>query len=301
MRKKVLAIYYTQSGQLEEIVNNFTSPFESSGVMVEKVRVWPNDDFEFPWTSERFFDAMPESVKEVPVPLQPFSLQEEAYDLIIFAYQPWFLSPSIPATSILVHPTFLQVVRNTPVITLIGSRNMWLSAQEKIKIALQKAGANLVGNVALIDRNNNLVSAVTILYWMLTGKKDQYLGIFPKPGVSNEDIASVTSYGAIAKDSLLKEDWEGLQHELVAAKAVEVKPDLMFIESRGARLFSIWGNLISKRKNRSPWLTLFKYYLLVALFIVAPIVVTINNLLFRHFFKKQIKRKQNYYLGLRTK
>jgi len=301
MRKKVLAIYYTQSGQLEEIVNNFTSPFESSGVMVEKVRVWPNDDFEFPWTSERFFDAMPESVKEVPVPLQPFSLQEEAYDLIIFAYQPWFLSPSIPATSILVHPTFLQVVRNTPVITLIGSRNMWLSAQEKIKIALQKAGANLVGNVALIDRNNNLVSAVTILYWMLTGKKDQYLGIFPKPGVSNEDIASVTSYGAIAKDSLLKEDWEGLQHELIAAKAVEVKPDLMFIESRGARLFSIWGNLISKRKNRSPWLTLFKYYLLVALFIVAPIVVTINNLLFRHFFKKQIKRKQNYYLGLRTK
>src|SRR5258708_814168 len=103
MSKKILALYYTQSGQLEEIINSFLAPFESSAVSVEKLRLKPQKDFDFPWTSDRFFDAMPESVLGIARPLQPFSLKESKYDLIIFAYQPWYLSPSIPATSILLN------------------------------------------------------------------------------------------------------------------------------------------------------------------------------------------------------
>ena len=51
MSKKVLAIYYTQSGQLEEIVNNFTAPFAEAGMRVDKVRFWPKEDFYFPATA----------------------------------------------------------------------------------------------------------------------------------------------------------------------------------------------------------------------------------------------------------
>ena len=55
---------------------------------------------------------------------------------------------------------------------------MWINAQDRVKKALLESEAQLVGNVTLVDRNQNHVSAVTILYWMLTGKKDNFLGIF---------------------------------------------------------------------------------------------------------------------------
>lgn len=298
MNKKVLAIYYSQSGQLEEILDNFTAPLIAAGVSVEKVHIQPEKPFGFPWTSERFFDAMPESVLGIPVPLAPFEFKEEDYDLVILAYQPWYLSPSIPTTSILVHPKIRSIIANKPVVTLIGSRNMWLNAQEKVKDYLKEANANLVGNIALFDRNNNSISAITILYWMLTGKKDRMWGIFPKPGVAEEDIEQVGNHGATVLERLQEGNWEKLQEQLVAAKAAEVKSNLMFIEHRAKRLFAIWANLIIKRKNRTLWLKIFKYYLVIALFIVAPIVVTINTIFFKPFLQRKIQKKKQYYLAV---
>ena len=133
MNKKVLAVYYTQSGQLKEILDNFTAPFTQAGITVEKVSIQLKNDFPFPWTTPSFFDAMPESVLTIPTEISPFQCRELSYDLVIFAYQPWFLSPSIPANSLLQHPAFKAIIKDTPVITLIGSRNMWASAQEKVK------------------------------------------------------------------------------------------------------------------------------------------------------------------------
>ena len=78
MNKKILAIYYTQSGQLGQIVDNFTSVFEAAGASVEKVNVQPQPVFGFPWSAKRFFDAMPESVLGIPAPLAPFELKEDS-------------------------------------------------------------------------------------------------------------------------------------------------------------------------------------------------------------------------------
>jgi hypothetical protein len=298
MSKKILAIYYTQSGQLGQIIDNFTSVFTAAGMSVEKIRAQPQQDFSFPWTARRFFNAMPESVLGIPTALAPFELKEDSYDLIIFAYQPWFLAPSVPANSVLQHPSFRAVVKNTPVITIIGARNMWLKAQDRVKKTLHEYGAALVGNIALVDRNSNLVSGVTILYWMLTGKKDSMWGIFPKPGVAAEDIANMTLFGDTVLQHLGNSNWPALQTALVAQKAVEVKSNLMFIEPRATKLFSIWANFIIKRKNRSAWLVVFKYYLLIALFIIAPVVLIINTLLFKPFLGKSIRKKKQNYLAV---
>ncbi len=298
MSKKVLAIYYSQSGQLTEVVDSFLNPFIEQGEDVEIVRVKPVQDFAFPWNSKRFFDAMPESVLAIPAPLENFELKQSSYDLIVFAYQPWYLSLSIPANSILAHPKVQNIMKDTPVVTMIGARNMWISSQEKLKKILQQAGAKLVGNVALVDRNSNLVSAVTILHWMMGGKKTPYLGVFPKPGIQDEDIENTRTFGKTVLSFLQKGSFIGLQRQLVEQNALEVKYNLMFIEERAPRLFSIWASIISKRKNREAWLVVFKYYLLFALFIVAPIVLTINTIFFRPFFIKKAARKKNYYLGL---
>ena len=101
MTKKVLAIYYSQSGQLGEIIDNFTAPIEAAGATVEKVRVRLVNEPNFPWTGDTFFSVMPNCQLDVPAELQPFELKEKKYDLVVLGYQAWFLSPSIPFNSLM--------------------------------------------------------------------------------------------------------------------------------------------------------------------------------------------------------
>jgi len=295
MSKKILVIYYTQSGQLGDILENFTSPLIKAGNRVEKICVQPVIPYPFPWTGKSFFAQMPDCVLHVPAALQPFQLQENAYDLIIIGYQAWFLSPGIPVNSILQHPAVKNVLKNTPVVTITGARNMWISAMEDIKKILNSAGAKLEGNIALVDKHHNFISFVTILYWMFTGKKDRFLNVFPKPGVADADIANTSLFGSTVEKYLRQGNWEGLQHELVQQKAVEIKYYLMFIESKAKRIFGLWAGFIVKRKKRTAWLVAFKYYLLIALFIAAPIILTIDAIFFKPFLSGRIKRQKQYY------
>jgi hypothetical protein len=298
MSKKVLAVYFTQSGQLGEIIDNLTKSLIAPGVSVEKVQVSPVKKFPFPWTTDTFFEAMPESVQCTPAELEPFQPRESKYDLIILGIQPWFLSPSIPMSSFIQHPSFKAIAAGTPVITISGCRNMWINAQEKIKRLLKQTGAELVGNIALVDKHNNYASLVTIFYWMLTGRKDRKWGIFPRPGVSDEDIAGATVFGDTIKEHLFKEDWVNLQPHLVEQKAVEVKYHLMFIERKAGKIFKIWANIITKKKKRSGWLVAFKYYLLIALCVAAPLILLVDAILFKPFLSKRIARQKKYYSGV---
>ncbi len=298
MSKKVLAIYYTQSGQLGEIIDHFTAPFTEAGITVEHVRVRLLNDYAFPWTTDGFFSVMPDCVLDVPAELAPFELKETAYDLIIVGYQAWFLSSSIPINSLLHHPGLIAVLKNTPVITITGARNMWLNAFVKVKKLLHATGARLVGNIALVDKHPNPVSFVTIFHWMLHGKKDRYLNIFPPPGVSDTDIEHTRVFGKRALPYLHNNEWDGLQDELLIDGAVKLNYNLMIIESVACKIFTVWANFIVKRKNRGPWLTAFKYYLLVAFFIGAPILLTIDAIFIKPFSPGRIKAKKQFYLNL---
>jgi hypothetical protein len=295
MSKKVLAIYYTQSGQLEEIIDYLTIPLTDAGISVEKMRVKPKAQYPFPWTGKDFFAVMPDCVLGVPTELEPFQLKENAYDLIILGYQAWFLSPSIPSNSIMNHPAFCAVAKNTPIVTITGARNMWLSAMERVKKSLRETDAKLVGNIALVDNHANPVSFVTIFHWMFTGKKDRYLNIFPKPGVADEDISNTKVFGSVLKEYLDKGEWNGMQADLVKRNAVRVKYNLMFIESKARKIFAIWAGIIVKKKKRTAWLVAFKYYLLIALFIAAPIILTVDAFFFKPFLSGRIKKQKQYY------
>ena len=78
MGKKVLAVFYSQSGQLQEIIDQFTAPFIQAGSTVEKLRVYPEQVYPFPWTGRSFFSVMPDSVNQVPGNLPPFLLRNPA-------------------------------------------------------------------------------------------------------------------------------------------------------------------------------------------------------------------------------
>lgn len=298
MSKKVLAIYYTQSGQLGEIVDHFTAPLAEAGISIENIRISLSKNYAFPWTTDRFFSVMPDCVLDVPSELAPFELRETSYDLIILGYQAWFLSPSIPFNSLLRHPGFIAVLKNTPVITITGARNMWLNAFVKVKKMIHATGARLVGNIALVDRHPNPVSFVTILHWMMNGKKDHYLNIFPTPGVSDVDIEHTRIFGERTLPHLKNNEWDELQDGLVIDGAVKLNYNLMIIESVAGKIFALWANFIAKKKNKAAWLKAFKYYLLIAFFIGAPILLTIDAIFIKPFSPGRIKTKKQFYLNL---
>ena len=249
-------------------------------------------------SSDLFFNVMPDCVLGIPTELTPFELKESSYDLIILGYQVWFLSPSIPFNSLMHHPRLRAVLKNTPVITITGARNMWVNAYKEVKKILHDADAKMVGNIALVDKHLNLVSFVTIFHWMLHGKKDRYLHVFPKPGVSDADIENTKIFGSIALSYFQKNEWDGMQDELIEKKAVDLKYHLMFIESKAGGMFKLWGSFISKRKNKTIWLSVFKYYLLFSLFIAAPIVFAIDLVFFKPFLSKHIREKKQAILKL---
>ncbi|MBN1926963.1 MAG: hypothetical protein JW798_14115 [Prolixibacteraceae bacterium] len=291
----ILVISYTQTGQLDEILKCIVTPLNTFDI--DYVQIKPNTAFPFPWTSATFFDAMPETVLEIPIELADCTFKHSTYDLIILGYQTWFLSPSLPISSLLQLDKFKEMVKNTPVITIIGARNMWINSQKSINKRIAEAGGKMVGNIPFIDRNNNYASAVTILYWMLTGKKDRMLKIFPVPGVGQNDIDQAPKFGEMIEKHISANSLYNLQHDIVKTNHIEVSTNILFIENRAKRIFMIWAKLINKFKPgtvvRKVFVTLFKYYLLIALFVVAPIVLAIYNLLILPFVYKSVEHEKN--------
>jgi len=220
--KKVLVIYYTQSGQLLDISKNITKELEdSTAIDLSYYEIKLKKNFPFPWNKKEFFNAFPESFLQTPTELIDLDnpILQKKYDLIILSYQVWYLTPSIPINSFLKNKVAKRLFTNTPVITVIGCRNMWIMAQEKVKKLLTFNKANLVGNIVLTDRHINHISVITIVHWMMTGLKTKYLGIFPKPGVSEKDIKESSKFGPVILKNLLRNSYVELQNQLLEKKA----------------------------------------------------------------------------------
>lgn len=299
--KNVLVIYYTQSGQLGEIAKNIAQPLlDDADVTLTFFKIEMVKPFPFPWKPASFFDAFPESFLQIPSEILPPSeaILSKKYDLVVLAYQVWYLSPSIPITSFLKSEYARPWLENTPVVTVIGCRNMWALAQEKMKKLLNNTGARLVGNIALVDRHINHISVITIVEWMFTGKKKKYLGIFPRPGVSEKDITESSKFGAVILNYLKADSFTALQPELVAHDAVEIRPFLIEMDVKANKMFKIWANLIIKKKQSRPaWLKAFNIYLLVAIWVLSPLVYILHLCTYPLKYSK-IKREKAYYQGV---
>ena len=306
--KKVLVIYYTQSGQLLEIAKNVTRNLnDSEEVDLSFYEIKLKNDFPFPWDRKYFYNIFPETFLQVPRELDDLDnpVLKKSYDLIIFSYQVWYLTPAIPANSFLKADISKQLFQNTPVITLIGARNMWIMAQEKVKKLLVENKAKLVGNIALVDRHINHISVITIIHWMFTGVKKRLLGIFPKPGVSEKDIDESVKFSEIILKNLMDGKYEVLQKKLLEKDAVRIKPFLIVMDKRANFLFGKWSKLIftkgaANSKERRPWIKMFNIYLIFAIWIIAPVVFLLFLLTFLPRMGK-IKNDKVYYSSIDLK
>ena len=298
MSNRVLVVSYSQSGQLARLKESFLRDIRgTAGIEVDDVVLQPAQPFAFPWRFLPFFDAFPETVHLQPTPIEPPVLAHERYDLVVIAYSVWFLSPAQPVTAFLQSETARQVLRDTPVITLIGCRNMWLMAQEKMKRLLADAGARLVGNVVKIDQCGSAASFITTPLWMFTGKR-QAVHWLPPAGISEAEIADAARFGQRTAEALQHDetlDKTLLQH----MGAVKINEKLMASERVGHRSFLVWGKLVMAAGRVSPLLRrlvlcVYIVFLLGMILTVVPIGALLKTLL-APLRREQMQREREYY------
>jgi hypothetical protein len=266
---------------------------------VEYLKIEMQNDFPFPWNRKAFFGIMPDSVQERPHPLKSIDPEQVKYDVVVWGYQVWFLSPAVPFNSFLEGDLAKRLLKNTKVVTVIGGRNMWVMAQESIRKKLKRMNSKLVGNIALVDNSPNLVSVVTIIYWLFHGKTDRLLNLFPKPGIRSEDIEKCVLYGKEIEKCVLENNFKNLQVNLVKNGAVIPKPDIISMETKAKKVFSVWAKIInasgkSGSFGRKVVLFLFEIYLYFVILFLSPLVSILSTFA-ASLRRKATAKKMAYY------
>lgn len=297
--RQVLVVHYSQTGQLGRLVQSVCAPLaQRDDLQLDFLPVKPASPYPFPWPFLTFFSIFPETVLMRPEPLRPLQVDPgKRYDLVILAYQVWFLSPSRPITSFLASPEAAQLLKGTPVVTLIGCRNMWLMAQEKLKARLDALGARLVDNIVLTDECGSAASFLATPLWMFSGRQQPFSWI-PKAGISDSEIADAQRFGIAIGDRLaLNGPIE--QPMLRGLGAVRVDEKLIASERVGTRSFKVWGTLLAAlgpqhSLRRRAGLIIYIVFLLSLIITVVPLTALLKKLL-SPLIQARIRREKAYF------
>ena len=285
-KRRVLVVHYSSpSGQLSEVIRNFSSPLAESGdIELHELVLRPRKPYPFPWPILRFFDTFPETIYLDPPEMEPFAPDAGLrYDLVILGYQVWFLSPSGPTVGFLKSPEAQALLKDTPVVTVIACRDMWIMAQERVKEILVACSARLVGNVVLVDEAGSVGSFLATPLWMMTGRRGpRFGGLIPRAGVKPEQIKGCRRFGerivsALQGRVLLDEDL--LRH----MGAVKVNAKLIAAEKAGRRSFLAWGALLRAlgpqgSRVRQPVVAFYILFLIALIIVVLPLSALIKTL-----------------------
>lgn len=298
--KRVLLVHFSQSGQLSRIARRLAAPLAEAGdvELVEEV-LRPRPPYPFPWSFWSFLDVMPETFLLDPPALEPLSVRADArFDLIVLAYQVWYLAPAGPIAAFLKSEAGRALLRGRPVVTVIACRNMWLTAQETVKRLIQEAGGRLRDNVAFIDGGATLATFITTPRWLLTGRRDAFWGL-PAAGVAEGEIANADRFGRALLDALRADRERGDAPMLAGLGAARVDPQLIFSERAARRAFSVWSRLIRLGGDpgsiaRVPMLALFCVYLVTMILTVVPTSLLVQQLT-RPLLARRLRSLQAYY------
>lgn len=281
--KNVLVVSYSQTGQLADIVREVVAPLRAAGHDVHVETLVPETPYPWPWPFVDFIDAFPECFQLDPPPNRPLSPAcDRSYDLVIVAYQVWYLAPSLPVTAFLQSADARRLLDGKPVVTLVACRNMWLNAQATMRRLVAAAGGQLRDHLAFIDQGPALATFITTPRWVLTGRRDRFLGM-PPAGVAPEEIRGASRFGRALAAALDLDAERGDAPMLSGLRAVNVNPRLAVSERAGARAFAVWSRLIRACGRRGQWrrrplLALFVIYLVTAIITVVPLSLLLQTL-----------------------
>ena len=182
--------------------------------------------------------------------------------------------------------------------TVIACRNMWLNAQETVKQLIQDAGGALRDNVVFTDRAPTLATLITTPRWLLTGKRDGFLGL-PPAGVAEADIAGAEPLRPRAGPRIARADAKGGGPMLGGLGAARVDPRLIFSERAGKRAFGAWSRIIRLggapgSRLRLPLVVLFCLYLVAMILAVVPASLLLQRLL-RPLLARRLESQKTYF------
>lgn len=279
--KKVLALHYSQTGQLERVLRSAMAPLMASDeVEVTFQEIRPVKPYPFPWPVVTFFDQFPECVCLVPPEIELPGFDESVdYDLIVLGYQTWYLSPSLPMTGFL-KSRYAQILKDKPVVTVLGCRNMWYRGQKAMRQMIDAAGGRFVGHIVREDQGTRAETFITVTVWLLTGKREIWKGVLSPAGVSDSDIQATRELAAPLLPALLDGRLARGEHVLDGSVTAPVQPTLVLGEEiawrgfrGGAALVRLAGGPGGWR--RIPFLALFALLLGIGIVTVLPISLII--------------------------
>jgi hypothetical protein len=235
---RAVVYLYSQTGQLHEVADALTAPLVARGWDIRWVQIQPRVAFPFPWPIRRFFGVFPAAVDpEALVELieSPGGFCTDPEELVILAYQVWYLAPSLPIRSLLkAHP---EAVRNRSVVSLIACRNMWYSAAIEVSALLRSAGARRVEVIAATDTRPQATTLVTTLRWLLTGSREPFLW-FGRAGIGDAELARVADAGrCIAESRRCPQD------------AAPIVPTLAAADLLAGAVFRKWGATVRSARR----------------------------------------------------
>ena len=270
---KIAVFYYSQSGQALMAARELCSGMSADVVYKQIV---PEHKYPFPWSRRQFFEVFPETRLGLPLgSIRPIDTDDVLdADLVMVFGQSWYLSPSLPLQSFFEEKALRQFLKGRKVVFVNVCRNMWLRTLDRIKQYVHSAGATLVGHIVLQDDSPNLISAVTIIRWLMHGKKEA-TRLLPAAGVSEKSLNGSAVFGKIIEEYLRQPEAEGLQDKLLGAGAIRYRPSVLFLERTAYRMFGFWAAYIRRKggfndKLRSARLNLFYFYLIFVLFVMSP-------------------------------
>jgi hypothetical protein len=203
----------------------------------------------------------PQALVELVEPAGGFDTAAD--ELVILAYQVWYLAPSLPIRSLLkTHP---EAVRGRTVVSLIACRNMWYSAAIEASGMLRSAGARRVDVVAATDTRGSSTTLVTTLRWLLTGKRAPFLW-FGRAGVGDDELTRVAAIGqSIAESRPCPQD------------AAPIVPALAAADVIAGKVFRKWGRTVRSVRRfgvaaHTASLITFVLSLGIAIVIVLPLI-----------------------------
>jgi len=300
--RQVLIVHFSQTGQLDRLAQSVCEPLQQcSDIQLDYLQLQPAQPYPFPWPFLEFFRIFPETVLMRPQPLLPLAVDaSKRYDLVILAYQVWFLSPSQPMTAFLASPEAAQLLKGAPVVTLIGCRNMWLMAQEKVKNRLTELGARLVDNIALTDACGTAASFLATPLWLFTGRQKSYSWV-PRAGIDEAEIVAASRFGVAMAQRLTADRLPIEQPMLSGLGAVKIDEKLIASEKVGNRSFQLWSRLLAalgpqQSRRRGAGLVVYILFLLCLIVTVVPLSALLKKLL-APLLKERTQREKAYFAG----
>lgn len=299
--KRVLVVYFSQSGQLTSIVQSIVEPLRVAGIEVVMAEIKPLKPYPFPWPFWKFFNQFPEAIHDDPDPIEALQLPANAnFDLVILGYQVWFLSPSMPMAAFLRSDQAKQLLRDKPVITVLCCRNMWLSAQERMKDKIKMLGARLIDHIALVDRSPNAATLISTPMWLLAGKRGPFLGgLVPVAGVAPMEITASARFGRAIAAQLPARGPDDNRPMLKGLGAVSVDVNLIAHEKLTGRSLRMWGRLLRRLGNqesllRKIFLRFYVVFLVVLLLTLMPVVWVIKRLI-APLMRAKVEARREYF------